>query len=129
MTPPTPMPRPTAGYVLAFVVFPLVFLLLLPASQFERTNIGWPFALVVALPFSFVAGLFSASLYYRRHDSQSIDPFYIRAWWTMVGGAVAWPVCWLMRPIAADFASTLFFFGLGPVVAFYVYRRFPRRPA
>ena len=129
MIPPTLMPRPTVGYVLAYVVFPAALLLLLPTSQFERMNIGWPFALVVVLPFSFVSGFFAAWSYYGRHDSQSIPPFYIHSCRTVIGSAVTWLACLLLRPIAADLASTYFFFGLGPVISFYVYRRTSRPQA
>jgi uncharacterized membrane protein YfcA len=119
----TPILRSKIAYVLAYVVFPPVLLLVLPNQPFERMSFGWPFALVVVLPVSFFAGLLSAWLYHRRNNCVSLDPFYIRAWWSMIGGAVAWPTCLLFRPIAADIAFTLFFFGLGPVIAFHVYRR------
>jgi hypothetical protein len=85
-------------------------------------NIGWSFAIIV-FPVSLFVGLVSSWLFYREHDVARIDPFYVRAWWSVLGGLVAWPVCLLLRPSVAHFAILAFAFGVGSVVGIHVYRR------
>lgn len=114
---------------LSSIVF-LAALLFAPDSLFGEMNADWLVGLVV-LPATFVAGLISSWLFYRNHDSSEIDPFYIRAWWSLIGGLIALPVCFLFRPMAVNLAFIAFTIGLGPVLAFHLYHRndassFPR---
>ncbi len=110
--------RVELGDVVFSVVVTLLVCFIVPARIFANQNINWLGGLVVVFPAMFVIGLFAFKL----------DPaFYIRAWWGLIAGAVAWPLCLLLRPLAADFAFVLFAFGAGPVAAFHVQRRLANR--
>ncbi len=101
--------------------------LMIPDSAFNRMNIDWLFGVVILLPSSFVSGLLSSWLFYRKNDFTCIDPFYIRAWSGVIGGLSALPLCLLLRPVAFSFFFEVFMFGAGPVIAFHMYRRVARR--
>ena len=107
--------------VLFVTVVEVVALLLIPASELRKMNVDWLFG-VILLPLSFLVGLLSSWLFYRKHELTVIDPFYIRACWGL-GGVVALPICLLVRPEVAHLAFILLTFSAGPVVAFHVFRR------
>ena len=119
--------RVTRRDIIFSVFVSLAVCLFLPDKDLGALKGGWLLGLVVVLPFSFVGGTLSCWIYYGRHDLNSIDPFYIRACWSAYGGAIAWPICLLIRPAAANFAFITFTFGFGSVVAYHVYHRARRR--
>jgi len=110
------------GDAILNAVFSTALFLFLPESVIQKTNVSWTFGFFL-FPVSFVCGLISAWMYYRNNDSYSIDPFYIRALWAVIGGMIALPICLVFRPSFAHLAFILLTFGGGPVAAFHVYRR------
>ena len=97
--------------------------LLLPSDNCLRGNeVDWTMGLIL-FPVTLAAGLCSAWLYYRRHEITSIDPFSIRAWWSLISGLVALPVCLVFRPSVAPFAFAMLMFGAGPVAGFHIWCR------
>ena len=114
--------------IIAYVMLSTGVLIFAPDSLFEKMNAGWMLGLIV-FPFSFVAGLLSSWMFYREHDSSQVDPFYLRAWTSVIGGIGALPVCLLVRPGAAHLAFVLFTFGLGALIAFHVFQRNKRKGA
>lgn len=118
-------PGPTRvekGHVFLSVAASLLVLLFIPDSFFQGCNLTW-FIGFLLLPFTFFIGLASAWLFYRANDSSRIDSFYIRSWWSVISGLIALPICALFRPSVAQYAFGMLNWGLGPVLAFHVYRR------
>ena len=113
--------RIKAADVIFGAVVLVAALLLIPDSELGKMNVDWLFGLFL-LPITFLVGLLSSWIFYRNHDLTVIDPFYIRAWWGVGGGVVALPICLLVRPEVAHLAFICLTFGLGPVIAFHVYR-------
>lgn len=112
------------GEVVFSAVALLAVLLFAPDKFIASMNVNWLLGLIVVLPSSFFAGLLSSSIYYRGHDLTCVDPFYTRAWWSLISGFFAYPVCLIFRPSVADLAFIAFTFGAGPVLAFHVYHRY-----
>ena len=116
--------RVRAADVIASAVFLVAALLVIPDGVFQ--NVDWLVGLIVIL-IMFVSGLISSWFYYRTHGFNQLDPFYIRAWWSLIGGVVALPICMLFRPSALPGALIALAFGAGPVIAFQLYRRITKR--
>ena len=114
-------------HVVAGVVLSLAVFLLPPDSFFQGMNADWVAGLIL-FPVTLIVGFCSAWHYYGRHDTSSIDPFYLRAWWSLISGMVGLPVCLLFRPSVAALAFCFLTFGAGPVAGFHLSRRITRRP-
>ncbi len=110
------------GDVLFSAAVFLAALLWAPDSVIQRMNTDWLLGFFL-LPFTFFTGVASSWIFYRDNDSNRLDPFYIRAWWSLLGGLIALPFCLLFRPSVAHLAFIAFTFGSGPVLAFHAYRR------
>ncbi len=117
--------RVEVGDVALSTVVATAALLFCSDRWLASTHVTWPLGLFLLPLFGF-GGFVSAWLFYRRQPRSVTDPFYIRAWWSLIGGLVALPVCLLFRPVAAPLAFIAFTFGLGPVIGFHVYRRLLR---
>ena len=114
--------RVKGGDVALSTILLVAVLLFAPDSLFKQMNVDWLLGLFI-LPLMFSAGLFSNWLYYRDHSLSDIDPFFIRAWWSLISGLIALPLCLLFRPSVAHLAFIVFTFGFAPVLAFYTFRR------
>ena len=103
----------------------MAVLLFGPDQWFDHMNVDWLFGCFlfpVLIPF----GMLSAWLYRRNHPEASLDPTYIRAWWSLTSGLVVLPICLIFRPALAHLAFISFTFGLGPVVGFQLFRYFTK---
>lgn len=127
--------RVKIGDVVGSTLVLLIALLLPPEAELHRRKLlasgeDWPLVLglnAVLFLITFVAGLISAFLFYRTHDFAKRDPFCIRAWWSLISGLVALPICLIFRPCIAWLAFLAFIFGAGPVAAHRVFVSF-RKP-
>ncbi len=106
--------RVEASDVVLCTVTLLLECCLAPASMFEHQNMNWFGGLVIVFPVTFFAGWLVVQ---RNHA------FYIHACWALIGGAVAWPFCLLVRPVAANFAFVVLTSGAGPVAVYHLLRR------
>lgn len=88
-----------------------------------RTNVSWSLGLFL-YPLFLLVGVLAAWIHYRKHDATIIAPFYVRAWWALIAGAIALPVVAIFRSATAPLAFLVFLFGLGPVIGFQLYWRF-----
>ena len=111
--------------ILCFLVL-IAALLFVPKHFFSRMNIGW-FSSLFIFPLTFIAGLLSSEFHYRRYKSYLDNPFYIRAWWSLLSGLIAFPACLVFRFSVAHLALAVFSFGAGPVFASHVSRRFTKQ--
>ncbi len=110
-----------ADVVFALILIPAV-LLLMPDEWIAGTNIdGW--AILAIFVGGGAAGMFSAHLV-RRKTEPAKDPFYLRSWSALIGGAVALPLCLVFRHSAWTLAAACFVFGLAPILGNHAYRRF-----
>jgi hypothetical protein len=116
----TPTAVTTKHVVWGFVPF-IAFLLFAPDLLIWNNGISWILGILL-FPIFLLGGVLSAQLFYRHHPRNQLDPYCIRAWWALFGGAAATPICLIFRPLAAHYAFIMFCFGLGPVLGYRIYR-------
>jgi hypothetical protein len=106
--------------ILCAVLTSLIFIFG-PIEIFLNYKAEWEVTALIT-PILICLGFFSARKSYK-NDPTKIDAFYIRSWWAMISGLVAFPLCYFLRKIALDFSIVLFFFGLGPIIGNFLFNK------
>ena len=99
-----------------------LFVIFGPEAYFAKVKIGLGSYCIFILA-SILLGMISTH-FARKKSPAGPDVFYIRAWWALISGAVALPVCLFFRIESLPVVLIMMVVGGGEIAGNLIFRRF-----